>query len=328
MLAVEEFPVLPIVKAHFIFNCVLTSLAICVVGLRVYTRLAYKTGLGWDDALILISAPQGVGMLIIQGLWLPMGIGYPLTEVAVNIGVILRLLVAYELIYATSISSIKLSVLCFYLRMFVNPGLKKVTKYVIAFVLLWSVGNILQVFLICRPFAATYDPTVPGTCGDQVGSFIAIGAFNIITDVLIFFLPIHTIWTLQMKTRAKIGVVAVFLIGILTSIVGICRIVSLLNVDLTNNLTGTMIYADFLSTIEPNLAVLCVSLPVLGPLLSCLRSRNRRTGYESNQRTGDRGESGTTSFGGKNKQHDSFIKLRDMGGETSSNFSAQHRAES
>ncbi|KAK6201989.1 hypothetical protein LQW54_009202 [Pestalotiopsis sp. IQ-011] len=230
MLAVEEFPVLPVVKAHFIFNCVLTSLAICVVGLRVYSRLPYKTGLGWDDALILFAV----------------------------------LLVAYELIYATSISTIKLSVLCFYLRMFVNGGLRRSTKFAIAFVLLWTVGNILQVFLICRPFAATYDPTVPGTCGDQVGSFIAIGAFNIITDVVIFFLPIHTIWNLQMRTGAKVGVVAVFLIGILTSIVGVFRIVSLLSVHLKGNLTGTMVYADCLSTIEPNLAVLCVSPPVLG----------------------------------------------------------------
>ncbi|KAI4597944.1 hypothetical protein KJ359_003751 [Pestalotiopsis sp. 9143b] len=319
MLAVEEFPVLPVVKAHFIFNCVLTSLAICVVGLRVYSRLAYKTGLGWDDALILF-APQGVGMLIIQGLWLPMGVGYPLTEVVVNIGVILRLLVAYELIYATSISTIKLSVLCFYLRMFVNRGLRRSTKFVIAFVLLWTVGNVLQVFLICRPFAATYDPTVPGTCGDQVGSFIAIGAFNIITDVVIFFLPIHTIWNLQMKTRAKVGVVAVFLIGILTSIVGVFRIVSLLSVDLKGNLTGTMVDADFLSTIEPNLAVLCVSLPVLGPLLTSFRSRGRRTGYEyvPNSRTDDR----------PNKQHDSSMELKDMD-DTSTNLSTQqHRPES
>lgn len=236
-----------------------------------------------------------------------------------------QLLVAYELIYATSISTIKLSVLCFYLRMFVNRGLRKSTKFVIAFVLLWTVGNILQVFLICRPFAATYDPTVPGTCGDQVGSFIAIGAFNIITDVLIFFLPIHTIWNLQMKTRAKVGVVAVFLIGILTSIVGIFRIVSLLSVDLKSNLTGTVVYADFLSTIEPNLAVLCVSLPVLGPLLTSFRSRGRRTGYKyvPNSRTDDHGESGSASFGRQNKQ----IELKDMG-DTSTNLSGQqHRPE-
>ncbi|KAH8201472.1 hypothetical protein TruAng_004396 [Truncatella angustata] len=262
MLAVVEFPVLSIVKAHFIVNCILASLAVCAVALRVYIRLAFKTGLGWDDVLILISAPQGVGMLVIQGLCsflgLPMGIGYPLTETVANIGVILRLLVAYELIYATAISSIKLSVLFFYLRMFASHSLKRATKVVIAFVSLWSIGNILQVFLICRPFAATYDPTVPGTCGDQVGSFIAIGAFNIITDVIIFFLPIWTIWHLQMKTRAKVGVLAVFLIGILTSVFGICRIVSLLSVDLKNDLTGTMVYADFLSTVEPNLAIICV----------------------------------------------------------------------
>lgn len=63
MLAVEEFPVPLVVKAHFIFNCVLTSLAVCVVGLRVYIRLAYKTGLGWDDALILFAVVRDPSIL-------------------------------------------------------------------------------------------------------------------------------------------------------------------------------------------------------------------------------------------------------------------------
>jgi hypothetical protein len=80
--------------------------------------------------------------------------------------------------------------------------------------MLWSTANILQVFLICRPFRRTYDPTVVGTCGDQVASFIAIGAFNAITDVMILSLPLKTVWGLQMKPAAKIGITGVFLIGL------------------------------------------------------------------------------------------------------------------
>lgn len=38
------------------------------------------------------------------------------------------------------------------------------------------------------------------------------------------------------------------------------------NLDLVANLTGTMTDAVFLSVLEPNLAILCVSLPMLGPI--------------------------------------------------------------
>jgi len=144
-----------------------------------------------------------------------MGIGFNVTETLPNLETILKLLVSYELIYATSISTIKTSILFFYLRVFVNRGLRTATKVALVFVLTWSVGNILQVFLICRPFAKTYSLTVEGTCGNQVASFIAIGAFNIITDVIILSLPLPTVWSLKMSTPAKLGLTGIFLIGLM-----------------------------------------------------------------------------------------------------------------
>ena len=57
------------------------------------------------------------------------------------------------------------------------------------------------------------------------------------------------------------------------SVIGIIRIVTLTQLDLTN-LTGTMIWADFWSATEPNLAILCISLPMLGSLWSrCVATR-------------------------------------------------------
>lgn len=143
-----------------------------------------------------------------------MGIGFNITETMPNLENILKMLVAYELIYATSISTIKLSILLFYLRVFVNRGLRMATVAALIFVSVWSIGNFLQVFLICRPFAKTYTPLMEGECGDQVASFIAIGSFNIITDVIILTLPLPTVWALKMSTPAKLGLTGVFLVGL------------------------------------------------------------------------------------------------------------------
>ena len=62
------FPVLPIVKVHLIINCVLAFLMVSVVGLRLVARFMSGAGLWWDDYLILFAVPQGIGMLIIQGM--------------------------------------------------------------------------------------------------------------------------------------------------------------------------------------------------------------------------------------------------------------------
>jgi hypothetical protein len=63
-----EFPVLPIVKAHLIINSVLAFLTVLVVGLRLVARFMSGAGLWWDDYLILFALPQGIAMLVIQGM--------------------------------------------------------------------------------------------------------------------------------------------------------------------------------------------------------------------------------------------------------------------
>ncbi|KAK3374546.1 hypothetical protein B0H63DRAFT_418684 [Podospora didyma] len=271
----KEFPVLPIVSAHLIINCIITFLAVTAVGLRVLTRYQSGAKLWWDDYLILLAVPQGIGMLVIQGMYTNMGVGFPLEETMENLVPILKMLVAYELIFCTAISTIKLSVMLFYLRVFVNQGLRLATKLAMGFVVLWSTGNFLQVFLLCRPFAASYNPAIKGKCGNQVASFIAIGAFNIVTDILILALPIPTVWALKMATAAKIGLTAVFALGLIVCVISVVRIVTLTNLDMTH-LTETMIWPDFWSAMEINLAILCVSMPMLGTLFARCTPSSRR----------------------------------------------------
>lgn len=124
--------------------------------------------------------------------------------------------------------AIKLSIMFFYLRVFVNKGLRIGVKIAMAVTLLWSAGNIIQVFVICRPFRSSWDITVPGVCGNRQGSFIAIGVFNVVTDFIILLLPIPTVWGLQMRKSAKVALTGVFCVGLLCVIQRVTYILSLL----------------------------------------------------------------------------------------------------
>lgn len=178
--------------------------------------------------------------------------------------------------------------------------MKKASKFVMVWVSCWSLGNILQIFLICRPFAASYDPGVSGTCGNQKASFLAIGCFNALTDLAILVLPVHTIWSLHTKTGTKLSLLAIFLVGLVTTIVSIIRIVSLNSLDLSTNLTETMVYADFLSTFEVNLGILCVSLPMLGPIYHRVIGR---TGVPTTTGKASGSSNGLRTFGTGPRKH-------------------------
>lgn len=62
------FPILPVVRTHIIINSILVAFAVVIVGLRLFARIVTGAKLWWDDYLILLSMPLGIGMLVIQGL--------------------------------------------------------------------------------------------------------------------------------------------------------------------------------------------------------------------------------------------------------------------
>lgn len=145
-----------------------------------------------------------------------MGVGRPITETLPNIVVILQLTLSYALIYNLCITTVKLSVLFFYLRIFPNKDMRMASKIVIALISVWSLANILMFLLLCHPFAAIYNPALPGgKCGNQIGAFIAVGVYNIISDFVVLTLPLRTIWTLNTKNQMKLSLSGIFLIGLL-----------------------------------------------------------------------------------------------------------------
>lgn len=91
----------------------------------------------------------------------------------------------------------------------------------------------------------------------------------------------------------------VFLVGVVTTICSIIRILSMNHLDLSTNLTGTMVYADFLSCFEVNLGILCVSLPTLGPVYHRFFKRaGLSTSYGTGQKTPGSTSNGLRTFGG------------------------------
>ena len=69
--------------------------------------------------------------------------------------------------------------------------------------------------LICKPIAYNWDTTIEGgSCANQTQAFEAVGILNLLTDIAIIILPMPWLWTLQLPISKKLGLTAIFGIGV------------------------------------------------------------------------------------------------------------------
>lgn len=92
----------------------------------------------------------------------------------------------------------------------------RITAYVVmGMSWLWAASVVLETFLLCRPFNSNWNPNVKATCGDRKGSYVAAGAMNLITDLMVLSLPVPMVWKLKIPRRNKIILFICFGMGVL-----------------------------------------------------------------------------------------------------------------
>ena len=82
-------------------------------------------------------------------------------------------------------------------------------------ILLIGIAQVLQVVLLCRPFAKIWNWLLPGECGSARDVFFASASMNLIVDVVLVILPLPMVWQLQMARRRKIAISIMFGLGIM-----------------------------------------------------------------------------------------------------------------
>lgn len=124
------------------------------------------------------------------------------------------------IIYTTTVCLIKESILAQYLRIFVPNRHGNMALYVAIQVSIWSILIFylsVTVFEIamCSPREKIWNPLMTtGHCFDSAALYIAVGFFNILSDIMILVLPIAPIMRLQMPLKRKILMIAVFATGV------------------------------------------------------------------------------------------------------------------
>lgn len=125
------------------------------------------------------------------------------------------------IIYGPTIFLVKLALLSQYLQLFaptksVNPPMFIGARILILVTLVYYIISSCVTAFSCSPREKIWNPLVTdGHCLDNNALILVGCVFNIFSDVTILLLPARAVWQLQMPRKRKIGIVALFAIGLL-----------------------------------------------------------------------------------------------------------------
>jgi hypothetical protein len=103
--------------------------------------------------------------------------------------------------------------LTFYRRLFRQSNFHIVADICSVLCVLWGFITILVVGLQCRPLAKYWNPTISGTCINQLAFMEGIQGINVILGLAILVMPLPMVWRLHRPWQDRAALSSVFLIG-------------------------------------------------------------------------------------------------------------------
>ena len=124
-------------------------------------------------------------------------------------------------LYVIAISLAKLSLLLYLYRIFWVDKKFRIAAWILGTVVaLWATITVFLAIFSCRPVTASWNMTQrldPKTVCNPKSYDVenAYGFCNVISDIVLVFLPIPCIYKMQMSLKKKLGVAMVFATGLL-----------------------------------------------------------------------------------------------------------------
>lgn len=204
-------------RAHEIIVTIVvcTVLSTIFVAIRFFTRYFVNRAIGWDDYAALATLPFVIAYGTLLGINTRYGMGLHEKDMSESL-----IVDFYKWIdigaptYHLSLMGYKMSILLLYLRIYrINRPFRYATYATMFIVFSYLFSNIWTQLFGCHPFEKEYNKKIPGHCIDYIKADYAYGALNIITDLIIFVLPLPMIWQLHLNLKEKIGISLIFMVG-------------------------------------------------------------------------------------------------------------------
>ncbi|KAL5332524.1 hypothetical protein BJX70DRAFT_404501 [Aspergillus crustosus] len=238
----------------------------CLV-MRVYTKARLLRKFWWDD-MFIISA--WVFSLATQAtiLWGYGHAGYGLHMWDMPDSLYssyIKSVLATSITYILALALAKLSLLILFHTLLSLTPFWRYLIYTIAFLITgYSIALTLALIFGCSPLQKSWNPRITeGSCISQNGVYLATAITNSVSDLVLIVIPVPIVVKLRLGFWRRIGVVCMFGVGGLTTIMSIIRLVTLVPQISAKDQSWSLAEANIYIFIEANLIILCACLPYL-----------------------------------------------------------------
>ncbi|KAL0938204.1 CFEM domain-containing protein [Colletotrichum truncatum] len=246
---------------------------ICVV-IRLYSKSCIIRRFGTDDCVITITCILYIGWFSIGHhiYQLSFGIDIWWADEATLTWALKQLFYIEAPIYLILLGLTKVSILCFYLRLFPYEGFCRLCHILLVIVIttttLWAVLAIVQ----CRPISYNWE----GWKGDFEGQVKCVNlnvlswtssVISITLDAIILIMPMPLIIKVKSTARRKIAIISMFSLGIVIIIASCLRL--RFNLLYGDSVNITWDYVDLLlwTGVEVATSIAVTSLPAIRLML-------------------------------------------------------------
>ncbi|KAJ5769095.1 hypothetical protein N7520_003654 [Penicillium odoratum] len=247
-------------------------IAFVVFVLRMIARLRCCGGMfGWDDWTMMLTMCLVLPLSALSGVLANTGLGRDMWTLPFeNITRILYIYFWDELIYLSVLPMTKISICCFYLRIFPDRQFRRLTYFVIGLNVSYLIAFVLISVFQCLPLPGAWlhwDGEGNYKCNHINAQGWSAAAINMILDIIVMALPLRQLYHLNLSVKKKAYVMCMFGLGLFVTLVSILRLKSLINFASTTDLTWDYVTIGYWSTVECDVGVICACLPAIRSLL-------------------------------------------------------------
>ncbi|OHE92925.1 integral membrane protein [Colletotrichum orchidophilum] len=255
-------------------------LATLVTALRVHVRARLLRKWGWDDSALVTShvLVSVVGLLMLINTHFGDGLHQatlPRDKFLKSQEISITAVAIYQAAYAL----IKSTFLLQYRRVFPLPAFQKLCNIFLVFIIAFGISQVISLCLACIPLKSLWDHTVPGRCIRLLDWWMIGSSINLVTDIVIYVMPLPLLRTIPLPTRQKIVLMITFGLGFFTCAISVIRLTTLKSSSTSNDITYHTVIAGIWSITELSCAIICLCVPTLRPLLSGQNLRVRWPSY-------------------------------------------------
>ncbi|KAL6706100.1 hypothetical protein ACN47E_006016 [Coniothyrium glycines] len=247
---------------------------------RLWVRFRILREPGWDDFFVLVSAIINTVATVCVCFSVEHGLGrHMLYLPPKDMESYFFFFWLEHCLYMTETTTIKISLLLQYLRIFRAGTMRWICISLIIIVTMWGIGFSFSGWFACTPVRGAWDRVIPSKCfgfglgnvDDFIAMFRAHSTTNMTFDIIIFLAPMVLFRTPNLRRNNVIAMGGMFTFGALVIAAAVWRLYGI-----TSTQAATYPYMDFtwwsptmivLSCLEIDLAVICASMPIFWPVI-------------------------------------------------------------